>query len=467
MTRCLRRRTVKVSFLIWFAAQVDSFSIPTNTIRQKVQCRAAESDATMSTALCVIPPDWDTIQRARHMTRDRTYHRWPPAIRLFHPFSPRSNLSNVALEVARIVEEYEIEPFQVVLDTWTVLPHMEAIEADWEAMRQLPEQEHVNVDVKKKKTKVDHLIAREERLGKERLIKRSKRIRAKEERENATEGKSSSKPPKEADGEDEEKVQKQSPRELLEKQKRMYEEFNGPCVLCLEPDEESRERLVQLRELLRAELFDAYDKYSPSSSVSTTDTLPRAVAEMEETVFRPVVPIGNFPTVTSAVEMARKLKGLWDPLPFNVTDFHLISYESEVSSDKEREDFSDNAEYNLKKTSWLKEDREEEMLTTQGQFGCDALVMLMGEELDVDQESSQEMVDFIMSQGSPGGYDLMEKDSQDVSLGASLDSAKLDDEDDMGNLEDWLDSDDEYDEGTVVVIGRTHFFTGEMRIYEG
>jgi hypothetical protein len=35
-------------------------------------------------------------------------------------------------------------------------------------------------------------------------------------------------------------------------------------------------------------------------------------------------------------------------------------------------------------------------------------------------------------------------------------------------LEQWLyGEDDDYDEGTVVVIGRTHFFTGEMRQYVG
>lgn len=35
------------------------------------------------------------------------------------------------------------------------------------------------------------------------------------------------------------------------------------------------------------------------------------------------------------------------------------------------------------------------------------------------------------------------------------------------DLELWLDNDDDFDEGTVVVIGRTHFFTGEMRAFVG
>jgi hypothetical protein len=166
--------------------------------------------------------------------------------------------------------------------------------------------------------------------------------------------------------------------------------------------------------------------------------------------------------------MARKLKGLWDPLLFNVTDFHLISYGSETASE-EHDDFSDNLEYNLKKTSsFLKVEHEEATLTAQGQFGCDALVMLIGEEVDVDEEGSKEVVDLIMSRGSPGGYDLMEQEaSNDLSLPASLNSANDGQNDDTGNLELWLDSDDEWDEGTVVVIGRTHFFSGEMRTYGG
>ena len=103
------------------------------------------------------------------MARDRTYHRWPPAVRLFHPFSPRSTLSNVALDVARIVEEYNIEPFEVSLNTWTIVPHMEALEADWEAMRQLPEQEpeQINDTGVVKEPEADRLIAEEERVGKQ------------------------------------------------------------------------------------------------------------------------------------------------------------------------------------------------------------------------------------------------------------------------------------------------------------
>ena len=469
-SRVRRRRFTTNPLLLSLAWNADGFSVSPNGhfSRKRVHCHERvdgedNNAATMSTALCVIPPDeaWDTIQRARHMARDRTYHKWPPAVRLFHPFCPRAELSDKALDIARIVEEYDIEPFQISLDTWTIVPHMEAIEADWEAMKQLPTREEVS-DKKQVQTEADLLIAKEERIGRQRLLRREKR--SGQTRQQV--GQSAEATAQDEDNE-EKKPRQQSPRELLEKQKRQYEEFNGPCVLCLEPNEESRERLIRLRELLRSELFEAYDKFSPSSSVSTTSTLPRAVLEAQETSFRPLVPIGNFPTVTSAVEKARKLKGLWDPLLFNVTDFHLISYENEESmSENQLDEYSDNAEYNLKMTSWRHADVEEETLTAKGQFGCDALVMLMGEEVDTDEEGSKDMVDLIMSHGSPGGAcDLMDEGAQSYEK-VPL-SAEDKDDDDVEGLELWLDGDDEWDEGTVIVIGRTHFFTGEMRTYNG
>ena len=356
------------------------------------------------------------------------------------------------------------------LDSWTIIPHMEAIEADWDAMnRQSKSYEEKEEVPKNQETEADQLIAEEERKGRERLLTRGKQKR--QRRLAAGKEVTESHSEKVARQEEEKKNRKQSPQELLrEKQKRMYEEFNGPCVLCLEPDEESKERLIQLRKLLRDELFDKYDKFSPSSSVSTTSSLPRAVRDAKETSFRPIVPVGSFPTVSSAVEMARKLKGLWEPLPFNVTDFQLLSYESEVSSPENQfDEFSDNTEFNLKPTSWRHADIEEETLTCQGQFGCDALVMFMGEELDTDEEGSKEMVDIILSQGSPGGYELLEKEAEasDGLPPESFVKHKSNDEQDNGteDLELWLDNDDEWDEGTVIVIGRTHFFTGEMRAY--
>ena len=51
---------------------------------------------------------------------------------------------------------------------------------------------------------------------------------------------------------------------------------------------------------------------------------------------------------------------------------------------------------------------------------------------------------------------------------AGLKTTGLDDEEeDVSDIEDWLNLDDDWDEGTQVIIGRTHFFTGEQRTYKG
>ena len=60
----------------------------------------------MSTALCIVPPHhaWDVIQRARHMARDASFYRWPPAIRLFHPFVPHKDVPNAAGRLASWID---------------------------------------------------------------------------------------------------------------------------------------------------------------------------------------------------------------------------------------------------------------------------------------------------------------------------------------------------------------------------
>jgi hypothetical protein len=67
------------------------------------------------------------------------------------------------------------------------------------------------------------------------------------------------------------------------------------------------------------------------------------------------------------------------------------------------------------------------------------------------------MADLVFEQGTPGGYQAKHETEDNPS----------DYEEDEGDLEQWLHQDDDFDEGTVVVIGRTHFFTGDMRQYLG
>ena len=65
----------------------------------------------MSTALCIVPPDdaWDTIQRARHLARDTSFYKWPPAIRLFHPFAPKNEIPGLVGMLADWIDDQNDE----------------------------------------------------------------------------------------------------------------------------------------------------------------------------------------------------------------------------------------------------------------------------------------------------------------------------------------------------------------------
>ena len=93
--------------------------------------------------------------------------------------------------------------------------------------------------------------------------------------------------------------------------------FNGPCVIYLSPNEESRIALETLRETLRDELFPMYDAFSPSSSVSPyPEHLPRKVvsdtkagASTSNAIkFKPLLPIARFSSVDAAVKVAKVLQ---------------------------------------------------------------------------------------------------------------------------------------------------------------
>jgi hypothetical protein len=437
--------------LTYFDAPAAAWTSTSHRTRSTTLRSHPPSPASMSTCLAVVPPDeaWDRLQRARHIARDKTYSKWPPAIRLFHPFS-----LDMALRIAELVEENKIEPFEVKLDQWNIIPHVEAMEADWEAMQGVPEADaNVNQQDKfwtKEERQVQELIAREEQIGREKLEERQRR--------SDDDSKNNDRP-----------VQVDSKKMLLQKQKRMYEEFNGPAVICLSPDAASQEKLESLRSLLlqgfTKEEAALYKKISPSSSVSDTGRLPKA-----DQAFRPLVPIAAFPTVTSAIEMARKLRELWKPLSFPVTDLHLISSSSTASQPDDTASpggidpsFLNNREYQLfhqhSERSRLAHPGgdEERHLTTDGKFGCDALIMLMGQEMEMDEELNEKMANLVFEQGTPGGYQAKHETEENPSDYAE----------DEGDLEQWLHQDDDFDEGTVVVIGRTHFFTGDMRQYLG
>merc|ERR1712232_688579 len=88
-----------------------------------------------------------------------------------------------------------------------------------------------------------------------------------------------------------------------------------------------------------------------------------------------------------------------------------------------------------------------------------------------DETYNQEMANLVMKQGTPGGMERRLKEpigQEQPQQQASRWEDQLDEnEGDWEDLTEWLNNDENYDEGTVMVMGRTHFFTGELRLYVG
>lgn len=372
------------------------------------------SPASFLRALCIAPPtkDWDRLQRARHYARDPAFHEWPPVVRLFHPFH------GTAFDVAQAIEELDIEPFDICFDTWVIVPNMEALQTEWENVNAGPDvidaADPINPYEEEDRI-VKELIASEEQKGREKYEARRKGNGAVREIEQY---------PAE---------EKKSPAGMLEEQKRQYEESGGPCVLCLEPDEESKAKLIDLRQAI-ADMMD-HDTYSSPSSLYSWN-----VVNDMDMGFRPLIPISSYDNLQGALDVARRLKGLWgDSLNISVNEFHLISCQDD-SGEEELGSFVPQSITNWSKEPWM----------------CNAKVMLVGEEMEQDESVSDEMMRQLMEDGQPGGMDI----SNDFTI---LDN----EEESISDIEDWLNLDEDWDEGTQVVIGRTHFFTGEQRTYPG
>lgn len=383
-------------------------------------------------SLAIIPSlkDWDRLQRARHFARDPVFHEWPPAIRLFHPFD-RS--PDAAFDVAQIIEDLEIESFQIKMDSWIIIPNLEATKKEWDNQQQLPDvlqnyksdsyYEQLN---RESDEEVREQIASEEIKANIKAMKNKGTTRTQQKR-NATK----SSPSKS-------KKEKKSFAQKRNEQRRMIEDdFGGPCVLCLEPDEESKESLMELREMLREGLdLDSY--FSPSSLYSSE------FVSGIDMGYRPLIPISKFNSFQSAMDVARRLKGLWGkPLTIDVKSLDLISCKSQDGNVVEKENWNTNVplETELKKEAW----------------GRNAKIMLYGEEVGQDEEANERMVEQILQDGETGGGDI----SADYTI-------LHDEEESLSDIEIWLDEeDDDFDEGMQVIIGRTHIFTGDQRHYKG
>ena len=488
-----------------------------------------KSLVNFQTALCIVPPTrtWDRLQRARHQARDPSFHEWPPAIRLFHPFSTQFSAdsaesdddngrpqNHMAFELANFVEELELEPFDVTLDQWTILPNLEAIQAEYLASQLLPNSaesgEYDGADGNSMdgafgndsgvttEEEIQQLIDREEIIGKEKKKKRDRKLAAQRGQSPKGEtGRNLEEPrildddpllpsaPSEAatsarkrksnrskDTTDEESHEyTTSPRQILKQQQEQYEEFNGPCILCLEPDASSSELLCDLRESLEDVIFpgnQSPSQFSPSSiyswAIPRKDDKAGSSNMFDSQPYRPLIPISAFGSVTEAMTVARRLKGLWEPLTFPVTELHIMSC-------REDEDIEDMwMRPNLAATTAASSSSSSPSTNTAMEsessvapFGCNARIKLFEEGIEElgektsDEISTEEMLQLLLDEGEAGGMDL------------TSDYTILDEEEEepTSSVLEWLDDDDDWDEGTRVVIGRTTFLTGDQRTYKG
>ena len=442
------------------------------------------------TSLAIVPPlpEWDRLQRARHYARDPLFHTWPPAIRLFHPFGSNSGAS--ALEVAQVVEELELEAFTITLDTWVIVPHLEAIEAAYTASNKavqlwdtpsLQEQEEYN-----EQEAIRTLIEKEERIGQEKAKARAERgARKRQRQEQQLEDND------ENDDDENEVVHdtnqedflgdldptntnnSKDPRSMYQEQQRNLLDFGGPCILCLEPDAESKALLQDIREELAMLLHGRGHNYFSASSCFSPHYIQEAIFQPSE--YRPLIPMASFESLPAAMEVARRLQGLWgEPLTFDVKELHIIS-------SRDDHEAGDDAAWGTSgggrggaaaatagQAPIFDTDNPEAMYYSNinkndEAWGCNARIMLVGEEFellennddDFNEEDLAAKMAQVCEQGEIGGNDI----SNDYTI--------LDDEEDMSDIETWLNNDEDYDEGIKVTIGRTQFLTGDQRFYKG
>jgi len=147
-------------------------------------------------------------------------------------------------------------------------------------------------------------------------------------------------------------------------------------------------------------------------------------------------------------------------LTFQVNDLHILSCRDDYGEDLEQIRDMENVDgYKFSPESvneWMEQP-----------WGCNAKIMLMGQEQDTQdgdgddgedgKGSIAKQIQLLLEEGQVGGNDI----SNDYTI--------LDDEEEINasDIEMWLDNDDDWDEGMQVVIGRTHFFTGDQRNYRG
>jgi hypothetical protein len=526
----------------------------------------------------------------------------------------------IPFDIAHIIEKYNISTFSITLSEWSIIPHIEAMnqQPNWISQNNDGNQNRMSSTTigqspspprgqyriyNEEDQKVQDLIRSVEEKGKQKLLLRQEKERMKEQQQQQSSGGSHNSslgmnatvmPPNTSNESTSGNVHSTTNETSTAKRTRrktktypnnndnnnrsdrrqnvddMDDVYNGPCVICLEPNAPSQQHLQQLRHLLLRQLFltspSDQSKACASSTTTTTTTTnfhssslfhtsPTGTMRSSQSMssawrnrnvgmemsssssssssmslrdFRPVVPIAAFPNVNSAIKMAKQFRSLWKPLTFNVTDLHIISSLSSSSSSS----LPDTSEHPDDTTTTTAAQHRRPPSLDHSQFGCDALITLMGIPLPTDDDyyyddddacpevddgscntdfimnddndermNTAELVQLLCEFGEPGGYYLQQSNNNDsLSIKTTTETNastsrtscaesrnvirrevdnlnEVSRSDSIGTatttsapteLEQWLyGEDDEYDEGTVVVIGRTHFFTGEMRQYVG
>jgi hypothetical protein len=369
-------------------------------------------------------------------------------LRLFHPFG--SDVDPLAFHVADCIDNLQIESFEIRLSEWSIIPHAEVMELQWwrTAAREEEEVDESQLSTEKLQQRRDEqeiqeLIAREEDVGRKKLVERLRK-----QGQDVTEEDLLAKAAKD------DKTSDPS-----------YLEFDGPCVLCLEPDAESREDLLTLRTALQKYGLATYSPFAPTATVDPS--IP-PVARYAD--FRPIIPIASFATVSAAIPVATRFRSIWDPLTWEVTDLQILTSSELESPGEGVAESEDDPVANWRPT-------RKKSVDSPGVMGCSAMIMLHGEEMEMDDNLNEEVANLVAQKGEDGGFvkrQVSYTESTEEPKGSpsswSVESEDLSQRNGaIDDIEAYLAEDDEadYDEGTVVIIGRTHFFTGDMRIYEG
>jgi len=141
-------------------------------------------------------------------------------------------------------------------------------------------------------------------------------------------------------------------------------------------------------------------------------------------------------------------------------------------------DVNANREYELRKLHGTTEDTTHEgLLMAKGEYGCDAMVMLSGEEGQLNEvkegvlqiHTVDEDGEYLNTSeaDNPGGGDDFSSLDGSASTDEEEESSPMKEVSISNDMEELLADDEDWDEGATIVVGRTQFYMGESRQYVG